>query len=139
MSVKLLCMISPFIWCAIFCTLHYRELTSQAQRKNPDIVQSSPSATVPHKHDAFGEHGFPNLTGFSLAKTRRFDCYKLAPQTRYLSFLRNVNYICHFSDYGVETGDYRRILEIATASSSEKIGTLLLLCMTPMPFIAVPV
>lgn len=34
---------------------------------------------------------------------------------------------------------YLRILEIATASSSEKIGTAFDLCMVPMPIILVPV
>jgi hypothetical protein len=46
----------------------------------------------------FGEHGFPNLTGFSLAKTRGSG-HKLVRSVRtyYLSFLRNVYYISHFT------------------------------------------
>jgi hypothetical protein len=63
---------------------------------------------------------WPRLAGL-IGKTVR------SYQTNYLSFLRNVIYICHLKHYSTETGDYRRILAISIASSSENTGTALLL------------
>jgi hypothetical protein len=81
----------------------------------------------------------PNLTGFQLAKTRGHDVDGISVMSTILVSLRNVIYISHYIRTCTKMQDYRRILAISTASSSEKIGTAFDLCMVPIPLTFVPV
>ena len=53
--------------------------------------------------------------------------------------LRNVIYISHYTTTYTKMQDYRRILDISTASSSENTGTAFDLCIVAIPFTLVPV
>lgn len=127
------------------CDIALRESTPRGSNENPGFVQRSPTVTthvsvVQIDAVTFGEHGFPNLTGSSLAKTRRIGLKTdRSVQSNYLSFLRNVCYIVDHCDFATEIWHYRRILAMSCASSSEKIGTAFDLCMVPMPLMADPV